>query len=1292
MKLFSTLFGFKKNFGIVLLFVIALFLANKAKAAEKHFIGTGTAAPWTTTSNWSSTKGGGSCSCTPAAGDDIYFDSGTSVTITLVPSLVVHSLTVNSNTNAALSGTTGALTLSINGGSYTNNLLINSGSTLQITSAGTSLTLNFATTANQFGQIDGTLQVNALGIFNTKSISTIVTVGSTGKIINNRTGTGPVTSSITTLFFSSGSTYSDIFAGTVTIPTATWDANSNISFDTGSNNTKTFPTVNSTTSPSSTIIYGNININSSGQTVTISGSATVNNFTLTAGSFIAPTTFTINGAMNLTSGAGTYTTGTTTNIKGNWTKSGGTFTPGTGTVVFMGTAAQSIGGSNTTAFYKLTINAGATVTINNSGSSCANNLSVSGILQYPDQASAITFTVGGTATVAAGGIIRSNPNPTVTGTHYLAIVSTYTQIGTGNYVNVSSNGLYTSTVFKTGDFRSKTGTLNWNVVANWDILSTAAAWGTSGTYYPGAASSPSYSTVLIQDGSTITMNVTPSKSNSNLIIGTSTSGSLSIGAFALTIANNIAIAANGTLNSSGAGTLNIAGHFMNAGTVSCSSGTVVFNGTSNQNLGGSAAMTFNTVTINDGATVTLGKNVTCATLNIGAGTSGILQYYDNATAISLTVTSALTVSANAILRANPTPTVTGTHFLGIGGTYTQTGIGNYVNVSTNGLYTSTINKTGDYRSHTGSLNWNTAANWDILGTTSGSWISPPANYPGGAANTANVYIVDGSIMTLSSSPANSISSLIIGTGGAGATVSMGAYTATVANSVAIAANSSLIYSGAGALNVGGNFSNFGTFTCSTSTTTFNGAAQNLSGTGTTTFNTITINNGSTVTLGTNLYCASLTVGNGASGILQYYDNATPITLTVSGALTVNTGAIIRSNPTPTVNGTHYLFMGSYTITGTANYVNVNGAFTSTIIKSGDFYSHATGNWNTNASWDILSATGTIIASPTYYPGQTGSIANANVFIQNGHTITLNVSPALAIGNLTINSGGVLQYQNSTSVTLLVNANVTINSGGTLSSYPIPTVTAMHFLGFGGTYTQNGTANVINGSGSFISSVFKTGDLRSNAASISALNWPTTTTYWQALSTTATWGATATYPGNTGNSVYSSLWIQSGHSASYDGGQVVNIANILVNGTLAISTFNLYVTNTIAIASSATLSGTNGWLFVGGNFLNSGTFTYSTSNIYFTGTGSTGTQTIGGSTATTFYNVNIYNGSNVRLGQNITCTTGGLFDNNGTLDCGTYTMSGGGTFTLEPNAALKTANTNGISALGTATGSILVTTA
>ena len=77
---------------------------------------------------------------------------------------------------------------------------------------------------------------------------------------------------------------------------------------------------------------------------------------------------------------------------------------------------------------------------------------------------------------------------------------------------------------------------------------------------------------------------------------------------------------------------------------------------------------------------------------------------------------------------------------------------------------------------------------------------------------------------------------------------------------------------------------------------------------------------------------------------------------------------------------------------------------------GDFRSRATGNWNAIATWQVRSVGSWAAASVV--PSSTN-----NVFIQSGHTVTLDATGAAngLCNNLNINTAGVLQISNAYNV-------------------------------------------------------------------------------------------------------------------------------------------------------------------------------------------------------------------------------------------------------------------------------------
>ena len=197
----------------------ALFLFSlQALHAQTTYTWIGGNGSWAVAGNWSPTR------TTPANTDIIQFDDGGTYTVTAIPTQTIRQLLISSNTNITLQAAA-ANTLTINGPTLTNNLVIENGGTLQ-TSAINTQNITMTTTSNQRADISGTLNIRA-GTFATSGTTTnIFTVSSTG-IVNHFGGT--ITGSAPTFVFNEDATYNYLGSSTgLTIPTASWDANSNV--------------------------------------------------------------------------------------------------------------------------------------------------------------------------------------------------------------------------------------------------------------------------------------------------------------------------------------------------------------------------------------------------------------------------------------------------------------------------------------------------------------------------------------------------------------------------------------------------------------------------------------------------------------------------------------------------------------------------------------------------------------------------------------------------------------------------------------------------------------------------------------------------------------------------------------------------------------------------------------------------------------------------------------------------------------------------------------------------------
>ena len=83
-------------------------------------------------------------------------------------------------------------------------------------------------------------------------------------------------------------------------------------------------------------------------------------------------------------------------------------------------------------------------------------------------------------------------------------------------------------------------------------------------------------------------------------------------------------------------------------------------------VGGIVPSSADNAVIANGATVTIDTAAACLNLTVGQGTSGILQYDDSGVVRSLAVGNTATISAGAIFRANPTPTLTAANTFSVG--------------------------------------------------------------------------------------------------------------------------------------------------------------------------------------------------------------------------------------------------------------------------------------------------------------------------------------------------------------------------------------------------------------------------------------------------------------------------------------------------------------------------------------------------------------------------------------------------------------------------------------------------
>jgi hypothetical protein len=447
----DVLFSRKNKFCFV---IISVLLSANIAAATKTWTGA-TSNMWNTSSNWNP-------SGVPGAGDDVVINSSVNINVNASPT--INSLVVNGNASVVLSASGNnnrTITIDNTGSS------IGLGSTLTL--QGQSTTTRYLevvfTGTNRTMLIEGVLKLNAVGGGGRYNATNTLTTVS-GTIENDGSGggtAGTITSTTSNLFFMSGGKYLHNLDGG-TIPTATWNSNSNcnitgVTSNAPGNVNQTFgnftwdsPQTNYVSiSPTSMVIQGNLEIKRTGTATTydfaIEQNITIGRDLIVSGgiyriAYGSNRTHTVNGNLLINGGTLTLNTNSGTSytsniyLYGNMTMSSGSLTEsgaGNGNIIFAGTSVQTYTKtagtiSNTINF---NVNSGATLDM---GTSVINGSS--GTFNLNSGASIITAHAQGLSTTAATGSVQ------VTGVKTYSAGANYTYNGTVG--QVTGNGLPTA--------------------------------------------------------------------------------------------------------------------------------------------------------------------------------------------------------------------------------------------------------------------------------------------------------------------------------------------------------------------------------------------------------------------------------------------------------------------------------------------------------------------------------------------------------------------------------------------------------------------------------------------------------------------------------------------------------------------------------------------------------------------------------------------------------------------------------------------------------------------------------
>lgn len=363
-----------------------------------------------------------------------------------------------------------------------------------------------------------------------------------------------------------------------------------------------------------------------------------NNFTNTLGTSNAPTNFNVTG--NIVLSGGTFVGGTSfIDLKGNWAHNGGTFTPTTSTLNFSGTGAQQITNQATETFYNLTINKTLATLLNTGANPTTITVQNNFTQTQGDFTPPATLNIGGNWSHESGAFNFGTGTVVFNGAGAQSI---------SNPTNATET-FYNLTINKTAATLLSTGTNPSTINVNNNFVNTQGNFNTP-----------------------VTMNVTGSFT---LTAGTLTGSSL--------IDVNGAVTLNGgTLNAPT--TMNVGGGWSKAAAAvfTPGSGTVVFDGSGAQTIGGTTVtQVFNNFIINKTAG---------STLNTGGSTTGITTLDFTQTQGNFTAPATVNINGNTLLTAGTYTAGTNTNVAGNwtrnGGTFTP-GANTVSFVSTSGQVT-----------------------------------------------------------------------------------------------------------------------------------------------------------------------------------------------------------------------------------------------------------------------------------------------------------------------------------------------------------------------------------------------------------------------------------------------------------------------------------------------------------------------------------------------------------------------------------------------------------------------------
>jgi fibronectin-binding autotransporter adhesin len=737
---------------------------------------------------------------------------------------------------------------------------------------------------------------------------------------------------------------------------------------------------------------------------------------------------------------------------------------------------------------------------------------------------------------------------------------------------------------------------------------TSTSWSTASNWTNGV---PTAAVDAIIGDASFTGNFQPGltvqSSCKSLTIGSGAKASMLFVDKAFTIAGNLVIGANGTINQSNT-SLSLKGNWTNSGTYSAShvSSTVIMAGTT-QTITGTA--TFRKLTINAGSTTTLNNSIV---VNKGFTVSGVLDpqtFLITLTGSSFAVSPGATIKVGASTFAgnysvNPT--------LGAESTvdYASTSISqtvatlSYSTLKISGSTTKILAANTTLMSSTGAVgNVNvTAGTLDLSGKTlnrgtsvvggsitlaNGAYLkiggtaSFPANFASSNLAIASTVEYNGTNQTVSNQP---YGNLILSSSSGSATKTMPGTAMTIANDFtsSIGSGSSVSFTAGANITVNGNLSigtsttfggaayshtiagnwiNNGIFTAGTSTVIMSGTNKMISGASTSTFHNLSITglgistSSTALTVAGNLSTSGAGVFSHTGGTLTMSGSSKSISgvditlnnLTVSGSIGTTSSMIVSGNLL--VNGSLNATGGTINMSGTSKTISGAG----TII----FYSlRIVGTVSTANNFSIVSdmsgsgkltatgGTATFTGTSTY--AGTHDLFNVTL---NGTKLQLGANSMLGIANTLALTAGTFDV--TTSVPNTVSFNGSGNQNIPSTSYDNLTTAT------GGIKTVSGALTINNGFTISGGTTFTAGSYTHTIKG----NWVNSGTFNSGTSTIQLTGNNDS--SITGTTTFNVLTINKSNSSHY----------VTLNNSISVPTLNMTTGELRTGANSVTITNT-----------------------------------------------------------------------------------------------------------------------